>query len=247
MIRSRALSILVSALLLMPPGAFANPLGGQVQGGSATIQGQGTSTVIVNQTSDRAVINWYTFNIKNGELTKFEQPNSGSVMLNRVTGAQGPSEILGRLEANGRIYLVNPDGILFGAGAQINTGGFLATTSDIKNSDFMAGRDHFSIPGRLDASIVNRGTITAANGGFAGLVAPGVRNSGVITANLGRVALASANTFALDFYGDKLIQLQVGDQIFGFFDPDRQTNQPIVDADLFTPRGGQAGVGHQRG
>src|SRR5229473_3618803 len=210
---TRALSVLLSALLLTPPGALANPLGGQVAGGSATVQGQGTSTVTVTQGSDRAIINWNTFNLGSGELTRFVQPNSGSIALNRVTGGLGPSQIYGTIEANGRIYLVNPDGILFGAGAQINTGGFLATTSDIRNSDFMAGRDIFSIPGRLDASIVNRGTITAANGGFAALVAPGVRNSGVIAANLGSVALASGNAFTLDFYGDKLITLQVGDQV----------------------------------
>ena len=79
----------------------------------------------------------------------------------------------------------------------------------------MAGRFNFQIPGRPDASIVNMGTITATSGGFAALVAPGVRNSGTITATLGTVALASGNTFTLDFYGDKLITLGVGDQIAG--------------------------------
>ena len=108
-----------------------------------------------------------------------------------------------------RCSLVNRDGFIFGAGAVINTAGFLATTSDIKNDDFMAGRYNFNIPGRPDASIVNMGTITATSGGFAALVAPGVRNSGTITANLGTVALAAGNTFSLDFYGDKLITLGV--------------------------------------
>jgi len=210
---ARTLSVLLSALLLIPPQALANPLGGQVVGGSGNIQGQGSSNVTVNQTSDRAIFNWNTFNIGAGERTQFIQPNSGSIALNRVTGNLGPSQIFGTIQANGRVFLVNPDGILFGAGAQVNTAGFLATTSDIKNSDFMAGRMNFSIPGRPDASIVNYGNITAESAGFAALVAPGVRNAGVITANWGRVALASGNTFALDFYGDKLIQLQVGDTI----------------------------------
>jgi hypothetical protein len=80
----------------------------------------------------------------------------------------------------------------------VNTAGFLATTNDIKNADFMAGRYNFNIPGRPDASIVNKGTITASSGGFAALVAPGVRNSGTITATLGTVALASGNSFTLD-------------------------------------------------
>ena len=94
----------------------------------------------------------------------------------------------------------------------VNTAGFLATTNDIKNADFMAGRYNFNIPGRPDASIVNQGRITATSGGFAALVAPGVRNSGTITATLGTVALASGNSFTLDLYGDKLITLAVGDQ-----------------------------------
>ena len=109
--------------------------------------------------------------------------------------------------------MINRDGVLFGPGSVINTAGFLASTNDIRNSDFMAGRYIFNIPGRPDASIVNLGTITAASGGFAALVAPGVRNSGTISATLGTVALAAGNSFTLDMYGDKLITLAVNDQI----------------------------------
>ena len=119
---------------------------------------------------------------------------------------------MGTLTANGRVFVINRDGILFGPGSVVNTAGFLATTNDIRNDDFMAGRYNFNIPGRPDASIVNQGTITATSGGFAALVAPGVRNSGTITATLGTVALASGNIFTLDIYGDKLITLGVGDR-----------------------------------
>ena len=105
------------------------------------------------------------------------------------------------------MFLINPYGVLIGPGGVINTAGFVATTSNIKNSDFMAGRYNFGIAGRPDASVVNLGRITAANSGFAALVGPGARNSGTITANLGTVALASGNTFTLDLYGDKLIKL----------------------------------------
>src|SRR5215467_3402053 len=217
MIRSRrlnrALALLASALMVAPSGAFANPLGGQVVGGQATIQGQGTKTVTVNQGTQNAIINWNTFNIGVGELTQFNQPSASAIALNRVIGGLGPSEIYGHLKANGRIFLVNPNGVLIGSGGVIETAGFLASTNDIRNADFMAGNYKFNIPGRLDASIVNLGHITATDGGFAALVAPGVRNAGVITANLGHVALASGNGFTLDFYGDQLITLQVGDKI----------------------------------
>src|SRR4029079_6161968 len=147
------------------------------------------------------------------ESVRFSKPNSSSMALNRVVGGLGPSEILGSLTANGRVFVINRDGILFGPRAVVNTAGCIATTSDIKNADFMAGRYNFNIPGRPDASIVNQGRITATSGGFAALVAPGVRNSGTITATLGTVALASGNSFTLDMYGDKLITLAVGDSI----------------------------------
>jgi filamentous hemagglutinin family protein len=208
------LVLMTAALLALGAApAVAGPEGGTVVGGAATIQGQGGPAVIVNQSSSSAIINWNTFNIGAKESVRFNQPGSSSVALNRVTGGLGPSEILGTLTANGRVFIINRDGILFGPGAVINTAGFLATTNDIKNSDFMAGRYNFNIPGRPDASIVNQGRITASSGGFAALVAPGVRNSGTITATLGTVALVSGNSFTLDMYGDKLITLAVNDQI----------------------------------
>jgi filamentous hemagglutinin family protein len=214
--RLHTLLLTTTALLALGTApVIAGPDGARVVGGTATVTGSGTGNVIVNQTSQNTIINWNTFNIGVGQSTTFFQPNSSSIALNRVTGGMGPSEILGTLTANGRVFVINRDGVLFGAGSVVNTSGFLATTSDIRNADFMAGRMNFSIPGRLDASIVNQGHITATNGGFAALVAPGVRNSGTITATLGTVGLAAGNSFTLDFYGDKLITLAVGDQIAG--------------------------------
>src|SRR6266478_4754484 len=213
--RLHNLLLTTAALLALGAApAAGGPAGGTVVGGTATIQGQGGPAVIVNQSSNSAIVNWNTFNIGVNESVRFHQPSTSSVVLNRVTGGLGPSEILGTLTANGRVFVINRDGILFGPNAVVNTAGFLATTHDIKNSDFMAGRYNFNIPGRPDASIVNQGRITATSGGFAALVAPGVRNSGTITATLGTVALASSGTgFTLDLYGDKLITLAVNDQV----------------------------------
>ena len=184
------------------------------------------AAVTINQASQNAIINWQTFNIGHGETTTFNQPNSSSTALNRVIGGQGPSFLDGTLTANGRVFIVNGDGILFGAHSSINTAGFLATTNDIRNEDFMAGKYNFNIPGLPNASIVNLGTITAASGGFAALVAPGVRNAGTITATLGTVSLAAGNAFTLDFYGDRLITLAVNDQIAGAV-KDVQTGQTL--------------------
>src|SRR5690242_8290546 len=109
-------ALLISTLLPVAT-AQAGPNGGSVVGGSATIQGQGSANVVVNQFSQNAIINWNTFNIGSGEHTQFVQPNASSIILNRVTGGQGPSQILGSIDANGRVLLINRDGIIFGAGA----------------------------------------------------------------------------------------------------------------------------------
>jgi filamentous hemagglutinin family protein len=221
-----SLAGLVTVVVLASLPADAGPNGGTVVGGSASIQGQGSGSVSINQSSQSAIINWATFNIGKGESTSFNQPNSSSSALNRVIGGHGPSFLDGTLTANGHVFIVNGDGVLFGSNAVINTAGFLATTSDIRNEDFMAGKYNFNIPGRSDASIVNLGSITATSGGFAALVAPGVRNSGTVTATLGTVSLAAGNAFTLDFYGDRLITLAVNDQIAGAV-KDVQTGQTL--------------------
>lgn len=194
---------------------FANPLGPTVVAGDAAVSGEGTAKLTVEQATDKAIIDWRSFNIGLGEITQFNQPTSQSVVLNRVTGGEGASQILGMLKANGQVFLINPDGILFGKDAVVDVGGLVATTHDIANSDFMAGSYRFVQPGTPEASIVNLGTITVEDGGLAALVAPGVRNAGTMRANLGRIGLASADGFTLDFYGDELIQLAVDDSTAG--------------------------------
>ncbi|TGP14617.1 filamentous hemagglutinin N-terminal domain-containing protein [Mesorhizobium sp. M2D.F.Ca.ET.233.01.1.1] len=206
---------------------WANPLGGTVVDGGASIQGMGTSQVTVTQTTDRAALEWRSFDIEQGETTRFVQPSADSVILNRVTGGQNASHLYGTLESNGTVYLVNPDGILFGPSAVVDTGSFLATTHDIKNSDFMSGIDRFSANPGTNASVVNEGTITAHDGGFAALVAPGVRNDGVIVANLGTVGMSAVgDTFSLDLRGDQLINFAVSDQIAEEV-KDARTGEPL--------------------
>src|ERR1700681_821575 len=137
--------VTLAALVSLP--ADAGPNGGNVVGGSATIQGQGTGSLTINQSSQNAIINWVTFDIGRGQTTTFNQLNSSSVALNRVIGGLGPSFIDGTLRANGRVFIVNGDGILFGPHSSIVTAGFLATTSNIRDADFMAGKYNFNIPG----------------------------------------------------------------------------------------------------
>ncbi len=209
----RCLGAILIALVGFSVNVSADPMGGQVVGGSATIQGQSTSNVTVNQFSNRVILNWQSFNIGVGETTRFIQPNAASVALNRVVGARSPSSIFGNLTANGQVFLVNPEGFIFGKTAVVNTAGFLATTHDIKDTDFLAGRYLFNISGNPKASIINQGTFSVGDVGIAALVAPAVRNDGIITARLGKIALAAGNGFALDLYGDNLIKFQLNDAI----------------------------------
>src|SRR3979409_683840 len=154
--RLRNLLPAVMALLALGLSeAAAGPGVARGGGGAATIQGQGGPAVIVNQSSSSAIINWNTFNVRANESIRFNQPSASSVALNRVVGGLGPSEIMGSLTANGRVFVINRDGILFGPGSVVNTAGFLATTNDIKNADFMAGGYKFNIPGPTDCSAAN--------------------------------------------------------------------------------------------
>jgi len=197
-----------------PLPAGANPQGGVLVEGSATITQTSATRLDINQSSDRAVWDWQSFSIANDEHTHFQQPSSGSISLNRVIGGD-PSHIFGQLTSNGRIFLVNPNGILFGPGSRVDVAGLLATTSNITNSDFMAGRFEFSAPLDTNAGIVNFGEITVEEGGLVALVAPWVENSGIITARLGSVSLVSGNNYTLDLYGDQLIQLAIDDTVLG--------------------------------
>jgi len=207
----RVLMFAVLAFLSFVSAAEANPAGGTVTNGSASIVTSG-NTLDINQSTQRAVINWQSFNIAPTETTKFNQPSSSSVTLNRVNN-NNPSQILGTLNANGNVILINPNGVFFGAGSKVDVNGLVATTANIKNSDFMAGNMNFSIPGNANASVVNQGTITAKDAGLVGLVAPNVVNSGTINAKLGSVGLGSGDTFTMDMYGDGLINVGVSDAV----------------------------------
>lgn len=192
------------ATLFIVNAAFANPTGGVVTAGTAAIVPVTAQQLDINQSTDKAIINWGSFNIGNGETTNFNQPGASSVTLNRI-GGNNPSQILGNLNANGQVMLVNPNGTFFGNNAQVNVGSLLATSANITDANFLAGKYAFGAAGKNNAQVTNNGHITAADGGYVALVAPTATNNGTITANLGKVALAGADVFTLDTVGDKLI------------------------------------------
>lgn len=201
-----AVTVLFAGLI---PAAHAAPENGVVRAGSANIVEQGNTTII-QQSSQRAIIDWRGFGIQQNEQVRFAQPSSASATLNRVTGNQS-SLILGRMDANGQVLLINPNGIIFGKGAQINVGSLIASTSNLNNDNFMQAKLVFDKPGKPGAGIINAGSITAAESGLVALVAPYVRNDGLIQARLGKVLLGAADTFTIDLYGDGLIKLALSD------------------------------------
>ena len=206
-------ALLASLQILVPSLVAALPTDGHVVAGQATIQHSTPTTLNIRQATDKAIINWNSFSIAANEAVRFYQPSIYSIALNRVIGID-PSVILGQLQANGRIFLINPNGILFGAGAQVNVGGLLATTLQIKDGDFMAGRYLFAQdPLKGLRSVVNQGTIHVSDQGFVYLIAPGVANDGVILANLGSVLLGSAQKATIDLMGDGLINYVLSDKV----------------------------------
>ncbi|MHA7845536.1 two-partner secretion domain-containing protein [Serratia sp. D1N4] len=183
------------------------PAGGAVKYGSGTISQPANQQMQINQSSDKLAIEWQSFNIAEGNKVNFQQPTSNSIALNRVVGTEG-SKVMGQLNANGRVFLVNPNGVLFGSNAQVNVGGLVASTQDLTTTNFSLGKYNFS-GGNSPASVVNQGTITAKDGGAVVLLGGQVSNQGNIQANLGSVKLAAGKATTLDFGGDGLVNIQV--------------------------------------
>ena len=178
-----------------------------VSGGVSLGAVSGTSLTIT-QTTPRAIVNWQSFSIGQANTVTFQQLGSSSAVLNRVTGSTS-STIAGRLVANGEVFLINPNGIAITSTGSVKTGGgFVASTLDIRNDDFMAGRLDFFGTGS-SASVSNAGRIEAGSGGFAALLGGSVANSGTISVPLGRVALGSGGRATLDLTGDGFLQIAV--------------------------------------
>ncbi|PKO92016.1 MAG: hypothetical protein CVU16_07565 [Betaproteobacteria bacterium HGW-Betaproteobacteria-10] len=196
-----------SGLVFAAPPVNTLPTGGQIVGGAATgtIATNGNA-MTVNQNQPRMVANWDTYSIGQNASVHYQQP-TGGVALNRVTGSQ-PSEIYGKLTATGDVYLINANGILFGRTAQVDVGALVASTSNISDADFLAGKAKFVRNGAT-GKIENEGQLTAALGGYIALLAPEVRNSGIILAQMGTVALAAGDAVELQFDSGKLANVRV--------------------------------------
>jgi len=193
---------------LLSLGALAGPTGGSVNAGSGSIAQSGTNTTIT-QTSQNLAINWASFSTAAGESVNFVQPNSSAIALNRVIGSDS-SVLNGSLSANGQVWILNPNGVLFGSTASVNVGGLVASTLSLNDADFLAGKRSFSGDG-TQGSVVNQGSLT---GGYVALLGKQVSNTGSITTANGTAILAAGNTITLNFGGNQLLSVQIDEGMF---------------------------------
>ena len=184
---------LVPQALQLP--SLANVAQGQVQ--ITQSQSASSASMNVNQSSDKAVINWNSFNLGANASVNFNQPSSNSAVLNRVLDT-APSQIFGSITSNGQVFLSNPNGIYFSPTAQVDVGGLVATTHSIADGDFMNGLDQFDRNGSV-SGVVNEGRLSAKLSGYIALLAPEVQNKGVVLAQAGTVVMAAGEQVTLNF------------------------------------------------
>lgn len=181
---------------------FAGPTGGVVSSGTANISTAGTTTTI-NQSTAKAAIDWSSFSTNSNEIVNFVQPNSSSITLNRVTGTSA-SNLNGQLNANGQVFIINPNGVLFGSTSQVNTAGLVASTLNLSNNDFNNNLFNFNNPDN-NKGVENRGKITVPTGGTVALIAPTVKQTGTIKAPQGNVLLAAGGDITLNLNNGSLL------------------------------------------
>lgn len=207
--------VLLSSVLCftaLPKALLALPQDPVAVAGDVSVHQKKAHKMVI-KTSDRAIIDYKSFDIGKGEKVRFVQPSASSAVLNRVSGDQA-SKILGKLEGNGKVLLVNPNGMYFGPHASVRAASFIASALDISNEDFL--RDQYVFyrtdPNVL-AEIRNDGLLAAAPEGAIVLMAPVIRNLGTIEAKAGKVVLAAGEQVTLDFHGDGLLQFSVEGEI----------------------------------
>ncbi|WP_292432937.1 filamentous hemagglutinin N-terminal domain-containing protein [Methylobacter sp.] len=192
--------------VLYPALSYANPDGAQVISGQVSID-TATPGLTTVTNSPNAIINWQNFSIGQNELTQFIQQNGQSAVLNRIIG-QNPSEILGQLASNGKVFLINPNGIVFGAGSVIDTQGLIASSLNLSDQDFLNGNYHF-MAGSGAGNIRNEGIIRAGKDGNIILIAPQIENNGIIKSDGGSITLAAGQELTITNLDNPDIRFQV--------------------------------------
>ncbi len=208
--------LVASAILFGTVAAHAAPEGGQVVSGLGSISKSGATTTI-NQANQNLALNWQSFNVAANETVTFIQPSASAIAVNRIADTNG-SQVMGRIHANGQVFLINPNGILFGAGAQVNVGGLVASTLDLNDAGLSSTSKTFSDTGAgSKGSIVNQGTLNATGaagtGGYIALLGGSVSNQNSLSAPQGTVALGAGSAATLTFQGNHLVKMQIDQSV----------------------------------
>ena len=211
----RPLALALLCLGVMQAVAQTLPTGFNAIAGGLSIAQPNAATLNIHQSTARGIAQWSSFSIGAGATVNVMQPGPSSVLLNRVVGNE-LSTIAGSLRANGQVFLVNPNGVLFSKGSSVAVGGLVASTLDISNANFMAGKQLvFERTDANQAPIVNSGRITAGEGGTVALVGAQVRNDGSIEVARGSIGLLSGRKVTMDFDGDGLTTFHVTTDALG--------------------------------
>ncbi|MGE8673404.1 MAG: filamentous hemagglutinin N-terminal domain-containing protein [Achromobacter kerstersii] len=221
-----------SCALLFVGSAYAQnlPVGGKITSGQGSISEPNRLSKKIQQTSSKLSIDWNSFHIASGSRVDFQQPDANAIALNRVAGTEG-SKIMGQLNANGRVFIINANGVLFGKTAKVNVGGLVASTLNLSNEDLQEGRFRFVGDGRATpAGVINEGVLIAADGGTIALLGGQVENKGVIRAKQGAIALASGQRITLGLSDDGLLNVEI-DQA--------ELNALVSNHNALTAQGGQ--------
>ncbi|MGE8619488.1 MAG: GLUG motif-containing protein [Achromobacter spanius] len=224
------LACVSSSMVLLVGSAYAQnlPSASRVTSGQGSISKPNSQSMKIVQTSDKLSIDWNSFDIASGSRVDFQQPNANAIALNRVIGTDG-SKIMGQLNANGRVFLINPNGLLFGKTAKVNVGGLVASTLNLSNEDFHADRFKFVAYGRV-SKVVNEGVLVASDGGSIALLGAQVENKGVVRANQGTIALAAGERITLSVSDDGLLNVNIDQAAY---------NALVGNHNALTAQGGQ--------
>src|SRR5690606_4173816 len=209
--KSLYLAIGAASQLIASAQVIAAPEGGRIVGGQGVISQSGTNTR-VDQHTDRMAIDWNSFDVSAEERVEFHQPRASSIALNRILSHSG-SEIHGRIDSNGQIFLVNPNGVFFGENSRINVGGIIASGLQIDPNDFMNGKFTLSAVEASEGKVINSGITNAATGGSVTLVGQQVNNEGLISAKLGTVNLAAGKEAVVTFESNGLVGVKISKAI----------------------------------
>jgi filamentous hemagglutinin family protein len=203
----RYLLLAGTALTALPLAAEELPTGGKVVHGAVGISTPGAGRMAIRQSTNSAIVSWKGFSIGETARVDILQPSSSSAILNRVTG-QTPSTIAGQLNANGQVFLVNPNGIAITPSGTVRAGAFVASTLDIRDEDFLARRHEFTGDGQ-SAAVANHGTVQIGPGGYAALLGGEVENTGTVSVPLGKIGLGAGEMMTLDVSGDGFLSVAV--------------------------------------